>query len=517
MVTGDQREVVDFLSQPQTHGLAGGHVARVETHSAMVFLAGNRALKLKRAVRYDYLDFSTPEQRRRCCLAEVALNQHLAPSLYRGVAVVTREPSGRLALDGHGEPVEWLVDMTRFDGEQLADRLAARDALPLTLMPALAQAIADVHDAAQRYPASADGATGMAWVVEGNRAAFLALGDTLAPERARARLIDATARTLDAATPLLAARRAAGLVRQCHGDLHLGNIVVLEGRPTLFDAVEFNDAISRIDVLYDLAFVLMDLWHRALPRHANALLNEYLQHTGDLEGLALLPLFLSCRAVVRAKTSATAATLADADARPALMAAARDYLALAEHCLAPGGAMLVAVGGLSGTGKSTAAALVAPAVGAAPGAVHLRTDVLRKVMHGLPPLAHLPEAAYAPEVTAQVYARLRHDAATVLAAGHAVICDGVFGRRDERDALASVAANAGVPFVPVWLDAPETALVARVATRTGDASDATADVVRRQLASVSPPPDWTRVDAGGGAELTAAGLSAAVTARASRR
>ncbi|MCC6987793.1 MAG: AAA family ATPase, partial [Acidobacteria bacterium] len=473
MVTGDQHEVIAFLQRPQTYGPDCAEVQHIETHSAMVFLAGSRAVKLKRAVRYDYLDFSTAERRRQCCEAEVAVNRRLAPALYRGVVAITRDDEGALALGGTGAPVDWLVDMSRFDGAGLADRLAASGALPLDLMPGLAARVAAFHDGAERRR-DHGGAAGMRWVVEGNRAAFEQFGEAVAAAPARAALAREAQQALTAATARLDRRQREGLVRQCHGDLHLGNIVRLEGALTPFDAVEFNDDISAIDVAYDLAFLLMDLWHRALPRHANAVLNEYVRLTGDLDGLALLPLFLSCRAAVRAKTSATAATLAAVDARAPLLDAAREYFALAQALLKPPPPVLAAVGGLSGSGKSTLAAQLAPRLGGAPGALHLRTDVTRKMLAGVSPLERLPDAAYAPDRTARVYARMMSDAAAALAGGHAVICDGVFGSEPERRAVAAVAERAGVPLLPVWLEAPEATLASRVEARRGDASDATA-------------------------------------------
>ena len=522
MVTEDQSEVIAFLLRPETYGDGTAGVEHLETHSAMVFLAGDRALKLKRAVLYDYLDFSTAERRRHWCEAEVALNRRMAPAIYRGTAVVTRESGGRLALDGPGAPVEWLVDMTRFDGQALADRLAESGTLPLTAMAPLAASVAALHAGATHRP-DAGGAAGMRWVADGNREALAGFGDALFPDPARARLVRDTARALDAGAARLDQRRASGLVRQCHGDLHLGNIVLLDGAPTLFDAVEFNDDISCIDVVYDLAFLLMDLWHRGLPRHANLVLNEYLRLTGDLESLALLPLFLACRAAVRAKTNATAATLAgDAAARQPLVDAAHQYLELAQRFLTPPGPVLVAIGGRSGSGKSTAAAAVAHAIGPAPGALHLRTDLIRKQLCGVAPLTRLPAEAYAADMTARVYAHLRRQAASALAAGHAVVCDGVFGEAWERRALDDLARESGAPFVRLWLDAPDVTLLARVTARRGDVSDATGDVVERQAAHVQSPPDWARLDATGAPEdtagrvieaLGAAGVPTAINAR----
>jgi aminoglycoside phosphotransferase family enzyme len=306
MIAEDQTAVIDFLALPTTHGNAT--VERIDTHSAIVFLAGTRAYKLKRAVRFDYLDFSTVERRRASCEAEVRLNRRTAPTVYRGVVAVTREPDGSLAIDGAGTAVDWLVEMTRFAQDALFDRLAASGRLDLELMPPLADAIASFHAAAERR-GDHGGKTGMKWVIEGNAAGFAEYGAACLEASACRRVIEGAFRELDRRTSLLDARRESGFVRQCHGDLHLRNIVLLDGRPTLFDGVEFNDEISCTDVLYDLAFLLMDLWRRRLPQHANAVWNRYLVEAGDLEGIPLLPLFLSCRAAVRAKTSATAPRL----------------------------------------------------------------------------------------------------------------------------------------------------------------------------------------------------------------
>lgn len=506
MVIDDQREVLELLGRPRSHGESRPAVERIETHASVVFLAGNRALKLKRAVRYDYLDFSTPDLRRRCCEAEVALNRRTAPALYRGVVAITRQPDGTLAIGGTGEPIEWLVDMARFDQSRLLDRLAARNALPLGLMPELAAAIARLHEVAVRRP-DKGGADGMRWIVEGNRRALERVADQIGGSDAVTRLLNSTDRALAAAAPLVEQRRHLGFVRQCHGDLHLRNIVALDDGPTLFDAIEFNDDISCADVVYDLAFLLMDLWRRDLRAHANLVFNEYLRHTGDLGSLSLLPFFLSCRAAVRAKTSAAAATLQpDAGAAAPLWALARQYVRWAQDFLTPPAATIVSIGGLSGTGKSTQASALGPHVGPAPGAVHLSSDVIRKSLFGVAPTSRLPPSAYDAEVSARVYRRLADDAAVTLASGHGVVADAVFGRLADRQAIEAVAGAAGVPFVGVWLRAPADSRVWRVGRRTGGESDATAAVVERQEELDTGQVTWREVDAGSPIEVVAAAV-----------
>jgi len=303
-------------------------------------------------------------------------------------------------------------------------------------------------------------------------------------------------RDLERHAEFLDRRRRDGFVRQCHGDLHLRNIVLLDGRPTLFDAIEFNDEIACVDVLYDLAFLLMDLWKRQLSRHANAVMNGYLTDTGDLAGLALLPLFLSCRAAVRAKTSATAARV-QPDARRAieLQELAREYLAMAKDLFVRPQPCLVAVGGHSGSGKSTLALAMAPSIGGPPGALVLRSDEIRKSLCGVPSLQRLGSNGYAPDITARVYRTLAERAALALRAGRSVIVDAVCARPADRAAVEGVAGSASVPFVGIWLDAPRDVLVARTERRGPDASDADAGVVNRQLAEGAGVIRWPRLDA----------------------
>jgi hypothetical protein len=493
MMTEDQAPVIDLLMSPATHG--GVPVERIDTHTAVVFLAGDRAYKLKRAVLYDYFDGSTRDRRRALCEAEVALNRRTAPTIYRGVVAVARGAMGRLALGGEGAAVDWLIAMNRFDQDGLFDRLAESGRLDLELMPPLAVAIAAFHRQADRRQ-DQGGAAGLKWVIEGNRAGF-AEASCLDPAAAR-RVTELALTTLDHHAVALDRRREAGFVRQCHGDLHLRNIVRLDGQPTLFDAVEFNDRIACTDVLYDLAFLLMDLWRRALPRHANAVWNRYLLETGDLDDLGLLPLFLSCRAAVRAKTSATAAAFQqEPSRRDVLQTLAREYLAMAERLLQPARPCLMAVGGLSGSGKSTLALTLAPSVGAPPGAVVLRSDEVRKQLFDTPLLEPLGPEGYTPAVSSRVYAVLAERAGRVIRAGHSVIVDAVYGNEIERDAIEGVAAAAGVPFRGLWLDAPEALLMDRAEARRHDPSDADAEIVRRQVARSPGSIAWERIDASG--------------------
>lgn len=497
----NQADVVAFLSSPTAYG-STAQVQRIDTHSSVVFLVGERVFKLKRAVRYDYLDYSTVDRRRECCVAELRLNRRTAPSVYHRVRAVTGDGPGTLTLDGNGAAVEWLVEMSRFDESDVLDGLADRGRLDLAVMPVLARAVAKLHAVAE-WRFDHGGRRGMAWVIDGNADGFHEYGQGALDPGVCRQLTTRSHEALELQADRLMARRAQGFVRRCHGDLHLGNVCLLDGQPTLFDCVEFSDQISCIDVLYDLAFLVMDLLHRGLPRHAHAACNEYVVATTDFDGLALLPLFLSVRAAVRAKTSATAARLQGTPAEQERQRqAAREYLHLALSVLDPAPARLVAIGGLSGAGKSVVARELAPAIGAAPGALVLRSDVVRKSLLGVAPAVPLGSEGYAAGVTRRVYRELASRAATAVAAGHSVIVDAVFADPRDRMAIAEAARLTSVPFAGVWLDAPADTRTDRVARRTGDASDATPAVLQEQLARGIGELDWSRVDAAGEREAT---------------
>lgn len=495
MITEDQTAVIEFLAAAATHG--GAPVERIDTHISIVFLAGRRAWKLKRAVRYDYIDASTVEIRKALCEREVRLNRRTAPSLYLRAVPVTRERDGSLALDGPGTPIEWVVEMCRFDQQLLLDRLAERGSLDLDTTARLAAAVAALHRVAEPRR-DHGGAAGMAWVIDGNAAGFREFGANVLDVEAAAAVIQESRAVLDRQATLLDERRASGLVRHCHGDLHLRNVVIHDGEPIIFDCVEFNDEIACVDVLYDLAFLLMDLWRRRLPVHANVVWNEYLTEMSDLDGVPLMPLFLSCRAAIRAKTSATALRVQTGPARvQELAAAAREYLAMAGRLLRPPAPCVVAIGGLSGSGKSTLARAIAPSIGPVPGAVILRSDVVRKRLCGVPMLARLGPEGYTTEVTDRVYTTLRERAARIAQHGHAVVVDAVFQRPAEREAIEAAVRRLGVRFMGLWLDAPVEVLRERIRHRRHDVSDADAAVLELQLTRDPGTISWHRLDATG--------------------
>lgn len=492
----DQQEVIAFLSRPETYGIVE-EIGRVDTHAAIVFLAGDRAYKLKRAVRYSYLDFSTPEKRRTVCERELALNRRTAPDLYIGVESVNRGADGELTF-GEGEPVDWLATMHRFASDDLFAAIAERGELDARLVRDLVDEIARFHDEAEVVRV-ADGADRVGAVIEGNIASMRDLPEGLLQQVDVEALHRASCSELDDLRTLLDRRGESGHVRHCHGDLHLSNICLWRGRPTLFDCLEFDPELARIDVLYDLAFLVMDLLRRDLPDHASLVFNRYCDLRAEEDGIAALPLFISMRAAIRAHVTAMAADNADdAAAREAKLTDARAYLALARRVLDREAPLLVAVGGLSGTGKSTLAVNLAALIGAAPGARWLRSDVLRKLLAGVEPEDRLPDDAYSPESSAAVYDEMARLAREALQAGFPVIVDAVFAREEEREAMRQLARDLDLRFIGLWLDAPEAVLAQRVDARKNDASDADSTVVRRQAAyDLGDLGDWQIIDASG--------------------
>jgi len=491
-----QRETIAFLSRPDTYGLKNETVERVETHGAIVFLAGDRAYKLKRAVRFPYMDYSTVEKRRAMCARELEINRHMSAPIYLEVRAILRGPDGSLRFGAADAPgaLDAVVVMRRFDQETLFGKLCDAGKLTPQLMRQTAEAVAAFHAKAE-ITKDFGGADGFAASVRENNSVLASMiGAPFAGDRVAdyTRACDAALRDISA---LLDWRRDCGRVRRCHGDLHLNNIFLLDGRPMLFDALEFEDNFACIDVLYDLAFLLMDLEHHHARADANTFFNRYLEITTDYEGLRAMPLFLACRAVIRAHVSVSRAA-ATSGTQPALDAEARAYFDLACDFLRGVPPRLIVVGGLSGTGKTTLARLVAPAIGRAPGAVIVRSDVTRKRLMGVPETSRLPETAYTSGMNVKVFSEMATTAAAILSAGHAVVMDAVYGTQAERDEIAGVAARAGARFDGLWLEADPSVLARRIAGRSGDASDATVAVLQRQLAAIQAPEDWTRIDAG---------------------
>ena len=478
-VVEDQSEVIAALEKRLAPA------KRIDTHGAVVFLSGERAYKLKRAVKFPYMDFSTAERRRAMCEAEIEINRRLAPEIYLAVEPVRTETG----------LTDWLVVMRRFDEDGLLDRMAERGRLTPALMAALGARIARYHDGLAPIRDGFGRPDDYRRSVAADIRQMREQGGRLDPAASEA-LAEQMPAALEPWIDLVARRVDAGAIRRCHGDMHLRNIVLIDGNPVPFDAIEFSERIANIDVLYDLSFALMDLCERKLQPLANRLLNEWIWRIAELpsaphhEALALLPMFLSRRAAIRAFVDAQAAAVGNGDT-----ARARDYQRVALSFLQPAPPRLMAVGGLSGSGKTTVAVKRAPAIGRVPGAVVVRSDVERKRLAGIPLEQRMPAGSYTPEASAKVYAAMLARAGQALRAGHSVILDAVFARPEERRMAEALAMEVGVPFEGLWLEVPKEVAQARVAGRGADASDATPAVVERQFGYDLGEIGWRRLDA----------------------
>ena len=451
----------------------------LETPISVVFRGTETVWKLRKAVATPFLDFTSLAERERAARRELALNAAGAPGMYRDVVAVREGPT----LEGDGKVIYWVVRMARVAEGDFLDRMATEGQITPVLLDQLADAVAAYH--ARLPPLATDPLPAFDRLITGNIASARVAE---LPENEIAKWHAGITDLRHRLAPWLRARRDAGFVRRIHGDLHLGNLCLWQGRPTPFDALEFDEALAEFDLGYDLGFLLMDLETRLGENRlgraaANRVLNRYLARTGDWGLVAGLPLFLSLRAMVRAHVEARSGHPDRAEA----------YLQTALTSLRPSHAIVIGIGGLPGSGKSTIARAIAPQVGTAPGAVIVRSDEIRKRQHTAAPEDKLPPAAYTKAASAKVFAELFDAVRTVASAGHAAIADATFMAREHRDAL-TYAAN-GHRLVGIWLEAPLPLLEVRIAARVGDASDADLSVLRSAAKSNPTAGDWQAVDA----------------------
>jgi predicted kinase len=372
-----------------------------------------------------------------------------------------------------------VLRMGRVPASDFLNTMAADGRLVPSLLDAIADAVATYHQAIPPLP---DAEADMRWMARGNVEAALEAGLPAKEVEAWGAAIDAT---LSGLLPWLKRRVKDGFVRRAHGDLHLGNLCLWRGKPVPFDALEFDEALATIDLGYDLAFLLMDLEHRVGRAAANRVLNRYIARTGDADLVRGLPAFLSLRALVRAHVTA----------RSGQPDAAQSYLTAAIEYLRPACPVVLAVGGLPGTGKSTLARALAPGIGRSPGALIVRSDEIRKRLMGVAPEDRLPPSAYTPDVSRTVFEILAETVLVAANAGQAVVADATFMDPAHRTMVEQAAHRAGVPFRGFWLQAPLAQLEQRVSARTGDASDATVAVLHAAAPNDPGPLDWTPIDA----------------------
>lgn len=464
------------------HPVAGFCV--IETHISWVLLTGPYAYKIKKAVDLGFLDFSTLEKRRFYCEEELRLNRRLAPALYRDVVAITGSP-GHPALNGAGAPLEYAVRMAQFDPAAQFDRLLAAGRLTPELLTRFAGGLARFHAEIARATAD-DGYGTPAAVIEPAEENFaqIALPPGFMAEAARLReLRDACAQASERLRPLFERRKAGGFVRECHGDLHLGNITLHDGEPLAFDCLEFSDRLRWIDVMSEVAFLAMDLDARGRGDLGLHFLNDYLHHSGDYEGLALLRYYQSYRALVRAKVEGIRLGQTG-PAEPAAYDVLRGYLRLAGAYARPRPCALVITRGLSGSGKTTHS----DALLAACGMIRARSDVERKRLFGHAPGARtrseVDTGLYTREAGERTYRRLEELAAAIVGAGYTALIDATFLKTAQRAPFRALAARLGVPFLILDFQAAEPLLRARIEARARaghDASEATLAVLARQL------------------------------------
>ena len=489
--------IIDYLSLPEAYPDPVDRVVVLQTHISVVFLAGTFAYKVKKPVALGFLDFSTLERRFHFCHEEVRLNRRLAPHIYLGVVPSTRVDS-RLMIEGTGETVEWAVKMVRLPDEaSLLDRLR-RHLVTTSDMISLARFLADFHQHAEHSPLIA--AFGRFEVVAGNaRENYAQAESQVGCTISRAvldRLSSLTEETLDRLRPLLEDRALRGVPRDTHGDLHLDHIYYDPSRPSpdnLFaiDCIEFNERFRYADPIADIAFLLMDLQFHQRYDLASVLTTAYLSAAGDTEGEQLLPFYIAYRAAVRAKVEGLELLETEVPAveREAALRRARAHwlLALGQLEEASQRPALLLVGGLSGTGKSTLARALAESAGFQ----IIRSDVIRKTLAGLDAESPGGPELYTTEWNERTYEECRRLAQRAIFEGQRVIVDATFRHESSRQAFLDLAHSWCVPVILLMCEANSEVVRARLAGRTGDASDATWDVYTRQQATWEPPSPGT--------------------------
>lgn len=482
--------LIQALLQPAPYAHEVEHCTLIETHISWVILTGGYAYKIKKSLDLGFLDFSTLERRHFFCEEELRLNRRLAPGIYLDVVPITGTERAPV-VDGEGEAIEYAVKMVQFPQQAQLDRMLEQRRLTSQHIDAFAEFVAEFH----RKAAVADrnyGDPSRVWQpmeenfvqIREHRAVTGAHLETLAALEHWSR---ATFRELE---PLLAQRKVQGFIRECHGDMHLRNLAWFDNRPMAFDGIEFDPNLRWIDVISEVAFLVMDLQGRDQPVLAQRFLNGYLEQTGDYAGVRLLPLYLVYRAMVRAKVSAIRRDQGrlEGKEREAIEAEFAHYLDLAKRYTQPAANHLLITRGLSGSGKSTLSQQLLEVMPA----IRIRSDVERKRLYGLAAResrqAAPAEGIYTPEATVKTYARLQALAEAVLDAGYTVIVDATFLQRKQREPFEHLAREKGVGYAILEFVAGEETLRRRLQLRRGDASDADMAVLEHQLGEYAPLP-----------------------------
>lgn len=459
----------------------------LETHISWVLLTGKYAYKLKKPVDLGFVNFSTLELRERYCHEEVRLNRRLAPELYLKVIPITGTVEAP-ELDGAGEVIDYAVQMVQFSQEMLLSHAIEQDALTAAHIDSLAQEVADFHQKID--VAGEDLEYGlpdriMAPLEENFQQLNRMFADSTEIREQVAFIREQNERWYEAHQSLLTHRKSAGFIRECHGDMHLGNMILNESEVTLFDCLEFNAALRWVDVLSEVAFLVMDLEDRGRADYSERFLNQYLELTGDYAGAPLLWFYMSYRAMVRAKVAALRLNQHELDESEAatIKAEFESYLALAQRYVSPPKPALILTHGVSGSGKSFGSGLLLEGIKA----IRIRSDVERKRLQDEQQIPE--ELLYTEDVTRATYQRLNEFAKTILQSGWSVIVDATTLKRWQRSLFQQLAEEEQVPFVLLAFTAEPEVLEARIKSREAagdDPSDATAEVLAQQLSGLEP-------------------------------
>lgn len=488
----DKSGLISALMDASTYPHVVADIRLIETHISWVILTGRYAYKIKKPVSLGFLDFSTLQKRKQYCEEEVRLNRRLAPGIYLGVDSIRGTPANP-HIDGEGEILEYAVKMVQFPQQAQLDQMLERGELQPMHMDALAHMVADFHQRIEMADSSSDYGT--------PEHVMQPVIDTIS--QLRRYMEDATSSNLVEALEqwcqtnysrlrdLFAQRKAQGYVRECHGDMHLRNLAWIDNMPVAFDCIEFNPELRWIDVISEIAFLVMDLDDRQQAQLAQRFLNAYLEHSGDYQGVRLLRFYLVYRALVRAMVDAIRAGqegIEPGEKRQAKMEA-QGYLKLAQGYTRYSQPQLIIARGLSGSGKSTYSQLLLEQLPA----IRIRSDVERKRLYGLKPEQNghklIGEEIYSATATERTYQRLRQLAADILDCGYSVIVDATCQKLQQRQNFQELARHGGWPYIILDFTASPDTLRHRVAARHDDVSDADLRVLELQLASWQPLDD----------------------------
>lgn len=508
MILEDQSDIIKALSTPAIYGKNVKKVTKMESHIALIFLAGDMVYKLKRAVIYPTVDFSSPEKRKLACIAEMKRSTVYAPHLIIGIKPIRRLKNGKIRIGGHlGQEVDTVIVERRIPQKHLLDFLLPSPSFDRFETMDLAEQLAELHTKAKTFRSK--------WGVSAIRSLILNIETTLGyfpeifnPVKVNS-LTHASLDMLKQHERLITFRQKTGRVKKCHGDLSLSNIAYDKKRFLFFSPIEYNENLDCIDTLYDLAYVTMDLEMKGLRRLSNILFNHYMSYMNDIEGFPLFPLYQSLRASFRATVYAKRTALLSGEEKRKATLHAKEYFALARRFMADFKPILIACGGLSGSGKSRIAREIGGVMAPAPGAVILRDDVIKKQITGLAPHQRFNKTLDTPAFEKIVYDVLRQQATTALRTGACVIVDALFNDAVQRKGIEKLAQKMGIPFLGLWMDAPLNVRTMRVKRRKRNPSDIRKeDELESQLNLKTGKISWKIVDTSGTKEETMKKVSA---------